>query len=88
MKHLNLGGAEAKGIDEKALKSLSANTDNDDEIDWDQIQESLENNVEVDLLQVKKKREAIELRRSIGNKGNKGSILEKAEAAKRKTMSL
>jgi hypothetical protein len=60
------GGDEVKGIDEKGFKSLSTTTDDDDKIDWDQIQESLDNNMEVDLLHVKKNREAAEQRQEQG----------------------
>jgi hypothetical protein len=81
-------GEKSKGLEGKESKSSSATTDDDDEIDWDHIQESLDNNLEVDVHLVKKNKETIELRRSARHKGDMGSMLEKAEAAKKKSNEL
>jgi hypothetical protein len=81
-------GEKSKGLEGKESKSSSATTDDDDEIDWDRIQESLDNNLEVDVHRVKKNKETVELRRSARHKGDMGSMLEKAEAAKKKNNEL
>jgi hypothetical protein len=51
-----IGEEGTKGADGKEVGSMSATTEDDDEIDWDQIQNSLDNNLEVDILSVKKAR--------------------------------
>jgi hypothetical protein len=81
-------GEKSKGLEGKETKSSSATTDDDDEIDWNHIQKSLDNNLEVDVQLVKKNKEAMELRQSARHKGDKGRMLEKAEAAKKKSNEL
>jgi hypothetical protein len=47
-------GEKSKGREGKETKSSSATTNDDDEIDRDHIQDSLDNNIEVDIQLVKK----------------------------------
>jgi hypothetical protein len=72
------GGGEGK--DTIATNS----TDDDEQIDWDQIQNELDTNETVDLTTVKKKSESIPLRRSERTKYDNYKIQDKAEVAKKK----
>jgi hypothetical protein len=83
-----VGKDKNKGLEGKEGKSSFATTDDDDGIDWDHIQESLDKNLEVDVQLVKKNKETMELRRSARHKGDEGTMLEKAEVAKKKNNEL
>jgi hypothetical protein len=67
---------------------MSATTEDDDEIDWDQIQNSLDNNLEVDILSVKKARTQPPCVGVQGTRGTKCTSRKKAEAAKKKSNKL
>jgi hypothetical protein len=88
MEGVETEGEEIKGVEGKEVGSMSATTEDDEEIDWDQVQDRLDKNMEVDIMAVKKRKEATALRRSERNKGEKTNIQEKAEAAKKKSNEL
>jgi hypothetical protein len=78
-----------KGMEGKENTINTNSTEDDDEIDWDQVQDALDTNEVVDLTKVKKKKsQQTVLRRSDRTKNDCERIQDKAEEVKRKTNEL
>jgi hypothetical protein len=75
-------------VEGKEVGSMSATTEDEDEIDWDKIQNNLDNNLEVDILSVKKSKDSTAPHRSLRNKGAKCTSRKKRKRPRRKAMNL